>query len=272
MENKYTGSVYIGVAGPETGPITCFVSIVNINKRDGDEGPLFASATKGYEVRQNHINDFMESEHDFILLLDHDMLFEPDTLERLRSHEKPYVSGYYLRRQHAPMYSVWYQQFNGDWPHSIYLEDPERGKLHKIGASGWGCVLIHRDVIEATREILKGEQEVLEDDMDVWPYDLGAVMRGEEKIRPLRVVKDSVIGSDIRYPFYAKEAGFQLYGDPDVRPHHMISYPLSADDYAGQSIASQTNMRAARNNTVIESREAIEAAYDELTIGGGVLL
>jgi hypothetical protein len=48
----------------------------------------------------------------------------------------------------------------------------------------------------------------------------------------LRGEKD-IIGSDIRYPILAKQAGFTLWGDPDVRPKHIVSYPLSPDDYSG---------------------------------------
>ena len=265
---KYTGSVYIGVAGSDNVPVLSSVSIFNIQRREGDELKVYAG-TKGYVTRQLHINYFMESEHDFILLLDHDMIFEPDTLERLRSHEKPFVSGYYLRRQHSPMYSVWYEPFDGNWPHKNFLDEPAVDRLYPIGASGWGCILIHRDVIEATREITKGELDVIEDDMDVWPYDLGAVLRGEERIRPLRVVKDEIVGSDIRFPFYAKEAGYQLLGDASVRPQHVILYPLRVEDYGAQSIASQLSLRMSRDGTVMEARERIEAAHDDLAKTGG---
>ena len=106
----------------------------------------------------------------------------------------------------------------------------------------------------------KGEPFVLEDDMDVWPYDLArilAAMRGlrtlttetnalsletlrrsvdeytcvlEQEIRPLRVLKEH-IGSDIRFPFFAREAGYRLMGDPAVQPAHIVNYPLDPSDY-----------------------------------------
>ena len=41
------------------------------------------------------------------------------------------------------------------------------------------------------------------------------------------------MGSDIRFPFFARQAGFTLWGDPDVRCGHMLNYPLSPDDYSG---------------------------------------
>jgi hypothetical protein len=185
-----------------------------------------------------------------------------DALERLRSHKLPFVSGYYLRRRYDPLFPVWFTlPPKGQWLMNPWTGIPERGKLHPLGASGWGCILIHRDVITATKALLKGEMEIIEDDMDIWPYDLAKIieaMKGlrelantkpkppiawpalehhlqtlESEIRVLSGVKDFT-GSDIRYVFYAREAGFTLMGDPDVRCGHMLDYTLMPDDYEMQ--------------------------------------
>ena len=260
MEKKYTGSCYIGVVGGETEVGECRDSIEMIKRRSGDTRPIPIRGTKGYEVRSLHIERWRASDHPFCLLLDHDMVFEPDTLERLRSHQLPFVSGFYLRRRWAPLAPVWFEPYSGSFPLKPFTVDPVRGQLHELGASGWGCILLHRDVIDAVEPILKGEHFVIEDDMDIYPYDLQAVidairsMRSlmasdittdtmtainknvtvlENEIRVLRGTKDPV-GSDLRFPFFAKLAGFALYGDPDVRCRHMLNYPLSPDDYCGQ--------------------------------------
>ena len=155
MSEKYTGTCYIGVVGPESENGVCRDSIHNIGRRNGDEGPYFIRATKGYEARQEHVKQFLSSSHSFILFLDHDQIFPSDTLERLRSHGLPYVSGYYMRRRHNPIAPVWFKYGpNGVWPMEPMTEDPPREKLIKLGASGWGCVLVHRDVITAVRDIL----------------------------------------------------------------------------------------------------------------------
>lgn len=247
-DTKYTGSAYIGVVGPDDIPVQAVLSIINIQRRDGDSFPRFMMATKGYEARQNHINAFLESDHDYLLLLDHDMIFEPDTLERLRSHERPYVSGLYMRRRFAPMFSVWFEPFDGVWPLMPFTDDPERGRLHELGASGWGCILLHRDMIEAVRPSLCGEQEVLEDDMDVWPDGT-----------PCRGTKDQ-IGSDIRYPVLCKRAGWSLWGDPDVRPKHLVQYPLSPDDYTGTPESIRREWSDLLKSQVEQARAARQGA------------
>lgn len=261
---KYTGSCYIGVVGGDIEYVECRSSIDNIYKRNGDEGPVFFIATKGYEARQKHLNNwFNETKHAFLLLLDSDMTFPVDTLERLRQHELPFISGLYLRRRYAPLVPVWFKAGpRGVVFQEPFMDVPEKGKLYKLSASGWGCMLIHRDVVAATKPLLKGEQEIMEDDMDIWPYDLPIVMEAlhglrelantkpklnvgypalehhlstlEKEIRPLSGAKDIITGSDVRYPYFALEAGFQLMGDPDVRCGHAINYPITPNDYEEQ--------------------------------------
>lgn len=287
IEKQYTGEAYIGVVGPEVGPFVCRESIERIARRDGDLPPKYVYATKGYEARQLHINNFLyETRKDWLLLLDHDQYFPQDTLERLRRHGQPYVSGFYMRRSIRPMCPVWFYPFDGTWPMKPYAEKPEPGKLHELGASGWGCILVHREVLETVRdEVLRGEDMVLEDDMDVWPYDLANVMEAigtlralvEERpkvavlrpalesvyrvlaaeLRPLRGVKHPMVGSDIRFPFFAKAAGYTLWGDPDVRCGHNIQYELSPNDWA-QTPDEQIAAIAAKFG------EAWQAEHDEI--------
>lgn len=270
-EKEYIGSCFVVVVGSENENGECRDSIESISLRPGDTRPVFVRGTKGYETRNIAFEKWLDkTAHPFMLLLDHDMVFPPDTLERLRAHRRPYVSGYYLRRRFAPMAPVWFEAFNG-WPVKPYTGDPERGKLHELGASGWGCILIHREVALAVKALLHGEALVLEDDMDVWPYSLSKILealRGlrtlttekstelkerwrvfnesletlEAQIKPLRGHK-APVGSDVRFPFFALEAGYQLLGDPDVRVAHMLNYPLSPDDWSGQPAEAVQDQR-----------------------------
>lgn len=259
MQKEYTGSAYIGVVGADHEYGEARDSISALIHFGRDEGPHFARATKGYESRQHHLNEwYQNTAHPFMILLDADMVFSADTLVKLRAHKLPYVSGLYMRRRVAPVAPVWYKPFGGQWPMEVWTDIPERGKLHPLGASGWGCILLHRDVVTAVRTLLKGEWDILEDDMDIWPYDLARIMGAlgslreiartkpdasiaypalshhlailEDEIKPLRADHD-IIGSDIRFPFFAAKAGFQLMGDPDIRPAHILDYQLVPDDF-----------------------------------------
>lgn len=214
-------TAYIGVVGPEDYPGRAMLSIGNLIRRAGDSEIHFGFATKGYEARQDHLNKFKQSKHDEFILLDHDMEFERDTLERLRSHGQPLVSGYYMRRRIKPLVPVWFEPYNGLWPMMPYLRIPERGRLHPLGGSGWGCMYMRREVIEAVQKEAGHEQEIFEGYMHVHP-GTGA---------PLFTNWTRPVGSDVRFPILALLAGYQLMGDPDVRPGHYINYPISPDDY-----------------------------------------
>jgi hypothetical protein len=126
-----------------------------------------------------------------------------------------------------------------------YFDIPPRDKLVELGASGWGCIYIKREVIEATRPYLNGEWEVLEDDMSVWADN------GE----PLRFVGQP-LGSDMRYPIYAKRAGYPLYGDANVRPGHIVEYSLSPDDFENQLPSNREQWRDMLRGEVLRMREA----------------
>jgi len=293
MKKEYTGSVYVAVVGGEIEIGECRDTLDKLVLRPGDSGIHRSRGTKGYESRQSQYDKwFDESNHPFLLLLDHDMAYPPDTLERLRSHELPYVSGFYLRRFYAPFYPVWHKfSPTKSWPMVPWTTDPERGKLHKLGASGWGCLLLHREVAEAVHEILKGEKPIIEDDMDIWPYDLKKVMWAinglkdlveskpparvlraavekysevlTEEIRPLRT-KKNVVGSDLRYPFYAREAGYILMGDPDVRCGHNINYPLNPNDFSQQADVYYKELTKSAMRAVKPEREEIRENLNNL--------
>lgn len=254
-------TVYIGVTGGEQdyGPARDSIELI---ERGPDDIIWYGRGTKGYEVRQRHFNRFVESGHTWLLMLDADMVFAPDTLARLLAHGVQYVSGYYVQRRFQPILPVWFRPTN-EWPPEPFTAPPERGRLHELGASGWGCVLLHRQVIEDTRaRVLRGQWDVLEDEMTFWPFDAGAVQNAlrdarmaaydpqavlraldtlGRELRPLRGQYDrQPVGSDIRYPFLARAAGHTLWGDPDVRPGHVVQYPLTGDDYAGQHADTKT--------------------------------
>lgn len=230
-------SVYIGVVGSELFHRDVIPSIMSIERDDADGAPVIVTACKGYESRQMHFDAFVASGHDHMLLLDGDMIFAPNTLALFKKLALPFASGFYLRRSRH-LLPVWYgPSADGLFPFPPFTEVPHPAGIYELGASGWGCTYIAREVVEATRAVLRGEGDVIEDDMDVWPYDLAAVMRGEETLRPLTGGRE-VIGSDIRYAFYARAAGYPLYGVGGITPQHLLQYPLAATDYTAELAAA----------------------------------
>ena len=289
QQNTYTGSVYSGVVGPDAEYGQCRDSIEAIARRLADSALVYTRATKGYEARQWHINNFIDNtKHDFIFLMDSDMTFPRDALERLRGHGMPYVSGFYMRRNAELLAPVWYRPFTGIFPMEPWAGDIQQGKLYKIGASGWGCILVHRAVILGVRALLKGEWEVLEDDMDIYPYDLEKITHAingmqqlidsdimskvafqayidylREEIRPLRCDRE-VVGSDIRFPFFALQAGFQLYGDPVVACGHVVNLPLTLAHYNAVPTERVAQVKKLQRRETMRQRKNITAQKEKV--------
>lgn len=284
---------YIGVVESEINYGECRDSIENIKLGQSDSRPVFIRATKGFEARQMHFNKWLSQTNcEYMLLLDGDMIFPENTLERLMSHDLPYVSGAYLRRTYAPPAPVWFD--DGDtFPFHPSVDKFEENKLYKVGASGWGCILIHRKVAEAVEKILKGEAFVIEDDMDIYPYDLQKIMMAidtlenfvrqnvpasalsdyvkilRDEIRPLRGLKDN-IGSDIRFPFFAKKAGYDLWLDTGVMCRHMLNYQLSPYDFLNTPDAvvnglNENMIIQIRNETARLKREMVNIRVANIT-------
>jgi len=226
------GTCYIGAVGGEIEPCNAVLSIAQLKRRDGDSEVNVSMQTKGYVGSEWHVQRFLtETKHDFIFLMDMDMQFAPLTLEALRKHGRAFVSGFYTRRE-LPTFPVWYEEQPLEmWPQTPVLRVPEVGRLHRIGGTGWGCALIHRRVFEAVGKLLKGQGFVREDPMAVYPFDLEAVLRGEEKLRPLTGDWD-VVGSDVRFCWFARKAGFTIWGDPDVRAGHIVNTPIGYAEFA----------------------------------------
>lgn len=81
-----------------------------------------------------------------ILWLDSDMMFPPDTLHRLLSHNVPVVAANYVTRQY-PHKTVAYREI-GDWRSYVTHDDPDSPSLIEVQAIGMGCMLTRMDVID----------------------------------------------------------------------------------------------------------------------------
>jgi len=113
-------TVYIGVVGSDLEYGSARDTIEAIVRRPGDS-IQYVRATKGFEARQRHIDAFMATHHDFICLLDQDMVFQPETVAHFRSLNKPYISGFYLRRLTDPIAPA----------HMLHPEGPEASKVFR---------------------------------------------------------------------------------------------------------------------------------------------
>lgn len=98
----------------------------------------------GYQVDQvrNLIADWAKN-YDYLFAVDHDMIFPPDTLKKLLSHDKDIVSGLY--RQRLPVQTI--EIFDFMYRH-IPIEQLVNKGLMEVGGCGFGCVLVKSNVFK----------------------------------------------------------------------------------------------------------------------------
>ena len=97
----------------------------------------------GYAVDQvrNLIADWTVKGYDYLFAVDHDMIFAPDTLQKLLAADKPVVTGVYRQRLEPQVIEI----YDHTLRHMPYEHLHNRG-LIEVGGCGFGCVLVKKEV------------------------------------------------------------------------------------------------------------------------------
>ena len=163
-----------------------------------------------YDSRNQLAGYALEMEADFILWLDSDMIFAPDTLERmiktLDEHpEIDILSGLYFRRAY-PFTPVLFKKLDEGEDGNIVFEDyndyPD--ELFELEGVGFGCVLMRTDCLF---------QMLDEDGVGRWFTPLGGA------------------GEDCAFCIRARRAGYRIFVDPSVELGHMAYAPVTQAFY-----------------------------------------
>jgi hypothetical protein len=127
----------------------------------GPKGDLIAlqSSPRIAEARNKIIDMFavLEQQPEWLLMIDSDMTFEPDLLEKLLEHAHPervpilgglcFAGG----RVHAPYPTIYRQVDEGGYVSVDRVHEYPRDALVKVGATGGACLLMHRGALGAMK-------------------------------------------------------------------------------------------------------------------------
>lgn len=163
---------------------------------------LLKGAYSWFEVR----NDFVEDmQGEWLLQLDTDHCFAPDTLERLlrlaTRHNARVISGIYQYKHppHNPVVGLWTPEGRVapllDWPRNL--------DVLEVGVTGAGCLLVHRSVFNRIRRELKEQ-----------PFS----------IRP-------GLSEDYSFCQRCRDLAIPVHLALNVECHHVIDTVLSIRDY-----------------------------------------
>ncbi len=172
-----------------------------------------------------------QTDADWLLMVDSDMAFEPDALQRLLDTANttptlldtpPIVSGLaYSSTLETGQYPAMYKRdavrrdgtsYDDDYPRSFY--DWELGDIVDVDATGAACLLVHRDVYMGMRE----------DDRSV-AFDRTIRLDGR------------LLGEDMAFGLKARELGHRIVVDTGVEFRHIKYGFLDHDSYLRQEIA-----------------------------------
>jgi len=151
----------------------------------------------GYNVDQvrNLIAEWVvKGEWDYLFAVDADISFPKDTLVKLLAHDKDVVSGLYIQRfSDRHVLEIFEANDRGGFTHIPY--DKIKGKgLVEIGACGFGCALIKKNVL----------------------VDIGY----PQFVYKSAINHNDTFSEDLYFAMKAREKGFKLYADTSILCDH----------------------------------------------------
>lgn len=155
-----------------------------------------------------------ETDDDYLLMLDTDMVPPEDTIERLLAHDKDIVGGLCfvagVGSAVRPTLHVVREDKDGK-PYIDILYDYPRNQLVKVDATGAACILIKREVAEYMWEA-RGIKHPM-------PWFAFGMHNGIK------------IGEDVSFCLTAAKCGFEVYVDTSLEVPHMKMHAYGEKDY-----------------------------------------
>jgi len=142
-------------------------------------------------ARNRIVQNAIEKNCDYLFFIDADMVFPPDTLLKLFSHEVDFVNALAFRRikPHYPCIFKWIEE------DGAYSTVQYSGGLQEVDATGMPCVLIDMKIFKKMKE--------------VWPN------------RPWYYYRDNTFSSDITLCENARKLGYKIMIDTDLKIGHI---------------------------------------------------
>ena len=177
--------------------------------------------SKGLYVALNRnivVMEFLQSNIEYLLSIDTDILFEPEHVYRLldiMDSEHQIVSGfYYALTDEGQVHSA---AWNFETPRLVADQTPRKiERLQEIASCGFGFCMVHRSVFERIAERHS-------DDQWKWfGHDLWPLPEGNQKGR---------LGEDVTFCMRARELGIKTWGYGDVFVSHVKTCYLTPELY-----------------------------------------
>lgn len=179
-------------------PAAFFKNMMLLKKPDYE---LIVADTGGVDTMRNHIVHAAESvDCTHLLMMDTDMLYNPETVYRLLSHNLPVVGALCYRR-YPPFDPLMMSGKPGNY-HSI--DEWKEGDLVEVDATGTGCLMFNMDVFR---------------DMPAPWFKIRHNPDG------------SPIGEDIGFCYDLRCAGYKIFVDTTIPAKHLTTLEVTDETY-----------------------------------------
>ena len=129
---------------------TQFRQALSMLEKEGETGISFVVGSLVYSARNTLAKTAVDVGADWVLWLDSDMVFPPNTLKRMlktcEERDISFLSGVYYRRV-APFAPVLYKEMSDDGHKAAEFDEVPTDELFEAAAVGFGCVLMKTEVI-----------------------------------------------------------------------------------------------------------------------------
>lgn len=230
------------------------------------DGGAYMPVQSGAQItksRNRVVRDFLELEGiDWLLMLDADMTFDPDLIERLvdAAHPtlRPIVGGLcfaYMAGQSRQVWPTLYAHVPGSERLRRLVTYPQ-DTLIPVGATGAACLLVHRSVLEGMRDARLPDGQPRFKPPFVW-FDETKFVEKENGV-PVWETAD-VYSEDITFCLRAQACGFPVHVHTGVRLGHDKDMVVDEDMFLAESASlAEACVPALPTYAVIASKDRPE--------------
>jgi len=189
---------------------TAFVQSLLGLQTVGETACSFQTSTLIYDARNHLVEEAVKGGFDRILFLDSDMVFAPDTMERLSARldeGHDIVSALYFRRK-APLKPVVFKDVgflkNEETyrPVAISYDDYPKDSLFECKGFGFGCVMLKTEIADKVAELYR-----------------------------LPFSPAMGFGEDLSFCIRLSELGIKMFCDSSIKCGHVSQRIITEEDY-----------------------------------------
>jgi len=163
-------------------------------------------------TRESMVKAALDNGFEWIFFLDSDVILPKDALQKLFSHNQPFICGLYkAKKPNGFFWGAWMKGKAPDGKDAFVPVANWSGRLFEVDVIGTGCMLIHRSVFEGIRA--KTDLPFF-----LWTKERNPVLLDKMNI-PNPMMRE--VSEDFWFCLLAKHCGFKVVVDGEVKCGHI---------------------------------------------------